>query len=321
MLILLFMAVTSSTSAELIAVSSLLTFDIYKTYFRPHTDSANLVRVSHWAIALYALVLSAFCSILNAVGLSLTWVLTVLGVIVGGAAVPVGLILLWSRMSTIAAVVAPWVGFVCGIVVWFVTAMKRSGAINVQTTGDGTNAVAGNLASFGVGIVSAVVLSYLFPKKYPCVDALVAPGIEGAAPTPQEDPVQPSKSVDGYEKETAPAKNEIVEFLQDKQIEPMDPVLVRKAERLAQGASIVFILIAVILVPFTLFGTSYVYSKQFFTGWIVVSLIWIWASVIICVVYPVVESAGALKDISRGLWMDMKAMMGAKKKSLQTNAV
>lgn len=35
MLILLFMAVTSSTSAELIAVSSLLTFDVYKTYFKP----------------------------------------------------------------------------------------------------------------------------------------------------------------------------------------------------------------------------------------------------------------------------------------------
>jgi hypothetical protein len=248
-------------------------------------------------------------------------VLTVLGVIVGGAAVPVGLILLWGRMSTVAAIVAPWLGFVSGIVVWFVTSMKRSGAINVETTMDGTNAVAGNLASFGVGIVSAVVLSLLFPKKYPCVDAKVAPGIEGVTP-PLEETVQPSKAVDGSEKETpAPAKNEIVEFLQDSNIEPMDPVLVRKAERLAQGASLVFILIAVILVPFTLFGTSYVYSKQFFTGWVVVSLIWIWASVIICVVYPVVESAGALKDISRGVWMDVKALMGVKKKSLQTNAV
>lgn len=322
MLILLFMAVTSSTSAELIAVSSLLTFDVYKTYFRPRTDSATLVRVSHWAIALYALVLSAFCSILNAVGLSLTWVLTVLGVIVGGAAVPVGLILLWSRMSTVAAIVAPWIGFACGIVVWFVTSTKRSGAINVETTGDGTNAVAGNLASFGVGVVSAVLLSYLFPEKYPCVDAQVVPGIEGVAPTPQEDTRQPPKAADGDEKATsAPAKNDIVEFLQDEHIEPMDPVLVRKAERLAQGASLVFILIAVILVPFTLFGTSYVYSKPLFTGWVVVSLIWIWASVIICVVYPVVESAGALGDISRGLWMDMKALTGVKKQSLQTNAV
>jgi TM2 domain-containing membrane protein YozV len=101
----------------------------------------------------------------------------------------------------------------------------------------------------------------------------------------------------------------------------MDPPRVRKAERLAQGPSIVFILIAVILVLFTLFGTGYVYSKQFFTGWVVVSLIWIWARVIICVVYPVVESAVALRDISRGLWMDVKALMGVKKQDLQTNAM
>lgn len=114
-------------------------------------------------------------------------------------AVPVGLILLWGRMSTVAAVMAPWLGFACGIAVWFVTAMKRSGAINVETTADGTNAVAGKLASFGVGIVSAVVLSYLFPKRYPCMDAQVAPGIEGVTPTPQEDAVQPSKALDGYE--------------------------------------------------------------------------------------------------------------------------
>jgi urea-proton symporter len=39
MLLLLFMAVTSSTSAELIAVSSLLTFDIYKTYLKPSATS------------------------------------------------------------------------------------------------------------------------------------------------------------------------------------------------------------------------------------------------------------------------------------------
>ncbi|GFG26543.1 uncharacterized transporter C460.05 [Aspergillus udagawae] len=169
---------TSSTSTELIiGVSSLLTFDVYKTCFRPQTDSATLVRVSHWAVALYALLLSAFCSILNAVALSLTWVLTV---IVGRAAVPVGPILLWGRMSTVATIVAPWLGFVCGIV--------------------------------------------------------VAPGIEGVSPGSQEDTVQPSKAVDGYEEATpAPAKDEIVEFLQDKQIEPMDPTLVRKAERLAQG--------------------------------------------------------------------------------------
>ena len=62
MLLLLFMAVTSSTSAELIAVSSLLTFDVYKTYIKPTATSTELVRVSHYGIVLYAVVLAAYVS-------------------------------------------------------------------------------------------------------------------------------------------------------------------------------------------------------------------------------------------------------------------
>jgi len=121
MLVLLFMAVTSSTSAELIAVSSLLTFDVYKTYFKPESSSTKLVQISHYGIVLYALVLAGFCCMLNAVGLNLTWLLTVLAIIVGGASVPVGLILLWKRMSTVAAVGAPWIGMACGLTAWFIT--------------------------------------------------------------------------------------------------------------------------------------------------------------------------------------------------------
>lgn len=134
MLLLLFMAVTSSTSAELIAVSSLLTFDIYKTYMRPKATSNELVRISHLGIIIYALALATFCSILNAVNVNLTWLLTVLGVMVGGASVPNGLVLLWPRMSTLATILAPWMGLCFGMIAWFVTTSKRSGVISVLTT-------------------------------------------------------------------------------------------------------------------------------------------------------------------------------------------
>jgi len=296
MLILLFMAVTSSTSAELIAVSSLLTFDVYKTYYRPGTSSEVLVKVSHWAIALYAIVLAAFCCILNAAGISLTWLLTVLGVIVGGASLPVGLILLWKPMSTAAAVGAPWIGFICGLIVWFVTTWKRLGAINVETTGDTTNALAGNLASFGVGFIMAVVLTFMFPKKHAPSETTALTGI-----APQQtinDETTKEAHTDKEPVSTPPtpdelaipakARNELVDYLESN-TDPMDPVLAKRGERIAWTANAIFFFGAVILVPFTLFGTSYVYSKSFFTGWVVVAFIWVWASVLICVVYPVVS--------------------------------
>lgn len=47
MLFLPLMTVTSSASAELIAVSSLLTFDLYKSYDRLNTTFETLVLASH----------------------------------------------------------------------------------------------------------------------------------------------------------------------------------------------------------------------------------------------------------------------------------
>ncbi|KAK5170562.1 urea permease [Saxophila tyrrhenica] len=339
MLVLLFMAVTSSTSAELIAVSSLLTFDVYKTYIKPDSTSAGLVQISHYGIILYALVLAGFCCILNAVGLDLTWLLTILAIMVGGASIPVGLILLWKRMSTVAAVGAPWIGLVCGLIAWFVTTWKRSGAITVATSGDTTNAVAGNITSWGVGFLMSIVLTLAFPAKYSSTDpkhierSNKIQGIsthQAAEVSPVGDLSEKSVSPADDEKKAGPAAenqppsapapethvptgNEIVDFLEAKQMEPMDPVAVKKSERLAVGANIVFGAVAIILVPFTLFGTGYIYSRSFFTGWVVMSFIWVWTSMCICVIYPVVESTGALRMVSRGLWKDTMALFGGKK--------
>jgi len=338
MLILLFMAVTSSTSAELIAVSSLLTFDVYKTYIKPDSTSAKLVQISHYGIVIYALVLATFCCILNVVGLNLTWLLTILAIIVGGASLPIGLVLMWKRMSTAAAICAPWIGLVCGLTAWFVTTWKRSGAITVETSGNTVNAVAGNITSWGVGWASAVVLTFLFPNTYSSVDPKhierssriqgvrgTVWGLEGptagSSKTPtsngDEEKVEPESQpglVAAPEPGVfVPTGNDMVDFLGAKNMEPMDPVVVKKGERLAVGANLVFFVVAIILVPFTLFGTGYVYNRAFFTGWVVVSFLWVWASMTICVIYPVVESAGALSDVSRGLWGDFMTLSGKRK--------
>ncbi|KZT62290.1 Na+/solute symporter [Calocera cornea HHB12733] len=322
MLLLLFMAVTSSTSAELIAVSSLLTFDIYKTYLRPHATSQQLVRVSHFGIVLYAVVLASFCSILNAVNINLTWLLTVLGVIVGGASIPVGLILLWDRMSTISAIASPWIGLTFGLTAWLVTTAKRSGYIDVTTTGDATNAVAGNIASCAGGAIVATVLTLIFPAKHTSddpvhiarsnkINGITSPKTSppgsgttplGGDPQPSRDAetgstVVPSAEPEGY----VPTGNEMVDYLETSHIQPLDPVLAKKGERLALAANGIYTVIIMILVPFTLFGTQYIYSRNFFRGWCVVSFIWVWCSMCICVVYPVAESWAALVKIAKGV--------------------
>jgi Na+/proline symporter len=53
LLIVLFMAVTSCASAELIATSSLLTFDVYKAYVQPKATPQQLIFVSHIMICVF----------------------------------------------------------------------------------------------------------------------------------------------------------------------------------------------------------------------------------------------------------------------------
>jgi hypothetical protein len=38
-----------------------------------------------------------------------------------------------------------------------------------------------------------------------------------------------------------------------------------------------------------LYGTAYQFSKSFFTGWVIVSLLWAWFAFFAVTVYPVIE--------------------------------
>lgn len=73
LLVVLFMAVTSCASAELIAVSSLLTFDVYKAYISPKAEPKQLVFVSHMMICVFGLTMSVFACIWNAASIDLGW--------------------------------------------------------------------------------------------------------------------------------------------------------------------------------------------------------------------------------------------------------
>jgi len=237
---------------------------------------------------------------------------------------PVGFILLWSRMSTIAVLLSPWIGFFSGLIAWFVVTHLRSGVINVETTGDATNAVAGNVTSWGTGLVTAVLLSFCVPGKFESMDeehVARANKINGVSGTGTATPVLP---VGENEKENAEAGadkeiqaieppsdvlpdtlvktgNEVVDFLEASHIEPMDPAEVKRATRLAVGFNILFLVVAILFVPFLLFGGEWIFPRKMFVGWCVVSFMWVWCSMIICVIWPVVESWGTIWRIARGV--------------------
>ena len=70
-LLLVFMAVTSAASAELIAVSSVITFDVYRAYINPLATGKQLIKVSHAVVAGFGIIMGVLAVILKEVGIDL----------------------------------------------------------------------------------------------------------------------------------------------------------------------------------------------------------------------------------------------------------
>jgi Na+/proline symporter len=133
--LLVFMAVTSAFSAQLIAVSSIVTYDIYHAYINPQASGKRLVHVSHLACVFYAIFLAGFATGLYYAGISLGYLYLFMGVVISSAVLPVSLALMWKGQNWIAAAWSPILGLIVSLVAWLVTAKKQYGTLTVATTG------------------------------------------------------------------------------------------------------------------------------------------------------------------------------------------
>ncbi|KAF3007163.1 urea active transporter [Neopestalotiopsis sp. 37M] len=310
-IVLLFMAVTSSTSAESIGASSLITFDIYKAYINPTASTRRLLWVSIFGLFAYGVVLAIVSCIFHAAGISLGWLVKIFGCLMGGGSFPIAAVVLWDRTSTFAAQASPILGLVSGLSAWMVTTKVRSGTINVTTTGDSFNSLAGDCVSLGVGLVSVVLLTFLFPEKRPYTKDVR--DVEGVEP----DCIQSAKDVvlsgDGKDKSGPATLHDVGTSVEEKPFpaEPYVPVSalnqveVKAQKRLALGGLAFNTIGLMILLPFTLYGTGYTFSLGFFKAYVVVAFLWIWSSACICVLLPIWEARkdwiGLCKVILRSL--------------------
>ncbi|KAG6834308.1 hypothetical protein H0H93_010577, partial [Arthromyces matolae] len=174
MLVLLFLAVTSATSAELIAVSSILTYDVYKRYINPSATEGQIMRVSHYMASFSSTSASPWAGstyekLPRVSFLTPTHIInqTFMGVVLGSAVVPIALCVTWSKASKWGCIVGSVGGFFSGIIAWLVTTSCLNGrVINVTTSGGDYEMLAGNLASIGVGGIIAVAWSLVSPENF-----------------------------------------------------------------------------------------------------------------------------------------------------------
>ncbi|KAL5333096.1 hypothetical protein BJX70DRAFT_392458 [Aspergillus crustosus] len=164
-LLILFMACTSVTSAQLIAVSSIVSFDIYGTYVNKTPTDRQLIRWSHVGVVGCALFISTFATVLHKGGVDLNWLIYMIGILICPGTFPTCFALLWRKQSKIAAIVAPIVGMAAGFAVWFGTAHKLYGAITITTTGKTLPCMYACLTSIDDGAAKFGREAYFSPEK------------------------------------------------------------------------------------------------------------------------------------------------------------
>lgn len=163
-LIILFMAVTAAGSAELIAVASLCTYDIYRTYLNPEATGKQIVFVSRVTILAVGIVMGAFACLLHAFGIGLGWVYLFMGIMIGSAVYPIWCCLTWKKATGTAAVTAAFVGQAMGLISWLVTSKVLYGTIDVESLGTSEVMLTGNIFSLVGSAIIMLIMTYLNPS-------------------------------------------------------------------------------------------------------------------------------------------------------------
>ncbi|KAL3469708.1 Sodium:solute symporter family-domain-containing protein [Aspergillus californicus] len=292
LLLTLFMAVTSSASSQLIAVSSILTFDIYKTYIKPKATSEQLIVVSHLMIGAFGTVMACVACLWNGIGIDLGWLFLVTGLLIGGAVFPAAFTITWKGQTRLGALCGAIGGLCAGLTAWLVEAKVYYGTLTVESTGANYPTLAGNMASVMTGLIVTLSVSLLKPDDFNWerTRAINAPGTTILSASIEQDgtgskPNPPTVRQAPSEEETADA------------VQVEDPKLLQKTFVMALIVSAVLSLLMDVIIPIPMFLTHYIFSRPFFTAWIVISFIWVFVAFFLCGILPIVET--------RTFWMGM----------------
>jgi len=225
-----------------------------------------------------------------------------MGVLISSAVLPVTFSLLWKKQNIQAAIAGPIGGLCISLTAWLVCAKIYSGEINLATTGTDQAMLAGNLGALVGGGLISVVISLWRPDDYSFEATRSLKQVtDDAVGTPGSNNSSEDISMDD-EKKTTTATVEITKPAGGWKFDAEEDAKLAKASRFARWSSGVLTVVLILLWPLPMFFSNYVFTKGFYTGWVVLSIVWAICSTIAVTIYPIWESRGAIKDVFIGMY-------------------
>ncbi len=165
-LTMLVTAVTSAGSAQLMAISSLISQDIYKNYINPNATTEKVFSVKRKLVVILGVMMGFLGIVLFNLHLNLQYLYLVMGILIGAAIGPVCLALLWSKTNRTAATLAAVAGLAAGVASWLLSANYMFGSISIQTTSNDIPLLIGNVVSIGIGFAITLLGGLIKSEKF-----------------------------------------------------------------------------------------------------------------------------------------------------------
>merc|ERR1719327_837280 len=261
---MLFMAITSTGSAEGIAVSSLICYDVYRRYINPNATGSQILTISRVVIVVFGLAMGALGVALNHMGLNLGWVYQFMGNAIGSAVVPLWNVLMWKDANAIGAIVAAWGGMILALATWLIICQAEFGEITVDNLGTLNPNLGGNIVALGSS-------------------ALIHAGFSLASPQ-------------NYDFESMGQ----IEMMEDDQsgLDEADysPEFLAEAKAWIQKWGWGFTIVMVIVWPLLSLPAG-VFTKEYWAMWVFISIAWSFVATFVIIWLPLYESAESFKNI------------------------
>lgn len=265
-LTIVFTAVTAAGASQLVSVSSLVTYDVYRTYLKPSATGRQLIRVSRYAILVFGMGMGLLALGLFQIGLSLQYVYLMMGILIGSAVAPIAMSLLWSRTGPYTAMSGAIIGLVAGVTGWLVSAHTIHGMINITTTADTVPMLVGNISAISVSMIICVAGSVLTRGRF---DFHIL-------------------------------RQKIV-MLDDRMRSIInrdtDENMLRRASAMSKRMGLTTTIVLLVAWPAPLFVSGYVFTLSSFTVWIWLAVIWAVAGAIIVVILPLFEARRSVWEV------------------------
>jgi hypothetical protein len=262
-----------------------------RTYFKPDASGKSLIYMAHCCVIGFGIFMAGFSTGLFYIGISMGYLYLLMGVIVSSAVIPATFTLMWKRQNAIAATATPVLGLICSLIAWLVTAKNGGGSLSILSTGANDPMLAGNVVALLSPLIFIPILTYGFGADNYDYESM------RSIRRGDDSDVAAEANID---LELVPGTFNLSEA---EEREEQSNLL--HASKIAKAATVAMTLVLLVLWPMPLYGTGYIFSEPFFTGWVVVGIIWLFFSLFCVGLFPLWEGRHSMTHTFRAVFLDL----------------